>query len=78
MARNSNQLFFRTRDLERLFNKHRRTIIRWLVAGKLPTGNRVGNDYYWSKADLEKWLSSERCTARYAFALARVAKRGVS
>ena len=44
-----------TRDIERITNRHRCTIYRWVRAGTFP-GKRAGGGRGWLQSDVERWL----------------------
>ena len=44
-----------TRDVERITQRHRCTIYRWVRAGTFP-GKRAGGGRGWLRSDVEKWL----------------------
>jgi predicted DNA-binding transcriptional regulator AlpA len=44
-----------TRDVERITNRHRCTIYRWVRAGTFP-GKRAGGGRGWLRSDVERWL----------------------
>ncbi len=44
-----------TRDVERITQRHRCTIYRWVRAGTFP-GKRAGGGRGWLQSDVEQWL----------------------
>lgn len=44
-----------THDVERITNRHRCTIYRWILAGTFPA-KRAGGGHGWLRSDVERWL----------------------
>ena len=46
--------------LARDLDMHENTLRRWRVQGRLPAAIKIGPRYYFDRAELSKWLESQK------------------